>query len=42
MKITEKQLNFMKRHLLYLCGYDNSDLKNLSSEEIYKLYLKHK
>lgn len=42
MEITEKQLNFYKRHLQFICGYDAEDLQNLSPQEIYKLFLKHK
>jgi hypothetical protein len=40
--VTEKQTKFYKRHLLFICGFSNEDLINLSSDEIYKLYLKHK
>ena len=42
MEITVKQLNFYKRHLQFIVGYDAEELENLSSQEIYKLYLKHK
>ena len=41
MEITEKKLNFYKRHLLYVVGLDDEELQNLSSQEIYKLYLKY-
>jgi len=42
MEITEKQLKFYTRHLQFICGYDAEELENLSSQEIYKLYLKNK
>ena len=40
--LTEKQLKFYTRHLIFICGYSDEDLSNLSSDDIYKLYLKHK
>ena len=38
----EKKINFYKRHLLFICGFDAVELDNLTFEELEKLYLKNK
>lgn len=36
-----KKINFYKRHLQFICGFDSDSINNLTDDEIIKLYLKH-
>ena len=38
---TKKQKYYL-RHLEFICGFDSTDIENLTFEELEKLYLKHK